>query len=188
MRDRDIRDELLPLLNSQYKNDSDTLIVEELGLCQGIARIDLAVVNGSIHGYEIKSEKDNLKRLQTQQEIYNKVLDYVTIVADTRHLHKIEQTVPSWWGIEEVTVQNGMPCTSALRTSTRNPAVDPSALVQLLWRDEALTLLKTYNLLKGVSSKPRKVLWDRLASSLSLSELSAGIREIIKARDNWRAA
>ncbi len=187
MRDADIRNVLVPDLKLQYDN-SDTLIIQELGLCQGSVRVDVAVVNGSIHGYEIKSERDTLSRLESQQEIYNKVLDFVTIVADTRHLQKIEQTVPCWWGIDKVTEKNGIPSTCTIRPGSRNPKVDPLSLVQLLWRDEALELLRKYNLHKGITSKPRRVLWDRLANNLSLSLLSTEIREVIKKRENWRPA
>jgi len=36
----------------------------------GASRIDRAVVNGSVHGYEIKSETDDLTRLPAQARAY----------------------------------------------------------------------------------------------------------------------
>ncbi len=188
MRDKDIRGILLPFLNSKYERDSDTLIIEELGLCQGTSRIDLAVVNGSIHGYEIKSEKDTLIRLEAQQETYNKVLDYVTIVASPRHLEKITTIVPEWWGLNEANYLEGILHISSIRGYSMNPSIDPLSLVQLLWRDEALDVLREYGLHKGLVRKPRKVLWECLAHSLPITELRKNVREKIKARDNWRPA
>ena len=44
------------LANLQQRSGPGTLIVEELGLCEGAVRIDVAAINGSIHGYEIKSD------------------------------------------------------------------------------------------------------------------------------------
>ncbi|WP_128815240.1 hypothetical protein [Vibrio sp. 624788] len=41
-------------LKSQHE-DNQTLVIDELGLMHGSNRIDIAVVNGCIHGYEIKS-------------------------------------------------------------------------------------------------------------------------------------
>ena len=73
MRDIDIR-RRLRADERLHPWDSNTRIVEELGLCQGVARVDLAVVNGTIHGYEIKSERDTLTRLSGQAEIYNHII------------------------------------------------------------------------------------------------------------------
>ena len=66
MRDSDIREVLLDSWQKKYFSDESTRVFEELGLCQGDARVDVAVVNGSIHGFEIKSERDSLDRLSNQ--------------------------------------------------------------------------------------------------------------------------
>ena len=188
MRDIDIRKVLLKSFQNQYKNDSDTLIIPELGLCQGDARVDLAVVNGLIHGYEIKSERDTLNRLSGQQYIYNKVLDCVTVVAGSSHLSKIKKTVPKWWGISEAKYNNDKLIIVEVRPSKENSTVDPSALVQLLWRDEALSILKQRNLHMGVVSKPRNLMWGRLVECLSLEELRCEVRQKNKERQHWRSA
>ncbi len=60
MREIDIRLALRAKLEKLHPGESDTLLGQELGLCQGFARVDLAVVNGTVHGYEIKSEQDTL--------------------------------------------------------------------------------------------------------------------------------
>ena len=60
MKDIDIREELRNTTPSQFKYDSTTKIVEELGLSEGAFKIDIAVINGSLIGYEIKSEEDTL--------------------------------------------------------------------------------------------------------------------------------
>ena len=48
------------------------MILDELGICRGRVRIDLTVVNGLLHGYEIKSERDTLARLETQADLYGR--------------------------------------------------------------------------------------------------------------------
>ncbi|MBI4849787.1 MAG: sce7726 family protein [Nitrospirae bacterium] len=188
MRDIDIRKVLLKSFRRQYKNDTDTLLIPELGLCQGNARVDLAVVNGLIHGYEIKSERDTLNRLAGQQDIYNKVLDCVTVVAGSCHLLKIKKRVPSWWGISEAKFKNKKLTIIEVRPCKKNASVNPSALVQLLWRDEALSILKQRNLHRGVVSKPRNLIWGRLVECLSLEELRFEVRQKIKERQHWRSA
>jgi hypothetical protein len=188
MRDIDVRRKLRVEVGRSHECELDTLIVEELGLCQGIARVDLAVVNGSVHGYEIKSESDTLARLPGQTDIYNRTLDFVTIIAAPNHSKKILALVPRWWGIW-TTVEDGRDLRlEKVRESSRNPGVDPYALAQLLWRDEALQALTERNLASGVKSKPREELWRRLASELTLAELGEIVRDGLKRRGlEWRA-
>ena len=188
MRDIDIRrrlraDERLRL------GESDTRIVEELGLCQGLARVDIAVVNGTIHGYEIKSEKDTLTRLPSQATIYNSVLDYITVVTAPTHADKICTIIPDWWGIWVVADGQAGIQLEALRESVQNPGVSAFALAQLLWRDEALRALVDRGLAEGLRSKSRREIWHRLASELTLEELGNTVRECIKNRgSDWRVA
>lgn len=187
MRDKEIRNVLLQHLHKKYHNDSNTLIIEEFGLCQGNSRVDIAVINGTIHGYEIKSEQDTLRRLPRQKKIYNEVFDYVTIVASTHHLSKIRKQVPEWWGLKEVQCVDDNIRLVKKRTCKKNRMVNSLALVQLLWREEAFEILKRRKIHQGLSGKPRRQLWARLAESLTLDELSDQIREKIKMRAHWRS-
>src|SRR6187402_1509374 len=57
--DPDVRALLREYLEDVHKG-SDTRLLEELGLCQGDVRVDVAVVNGELSGYEIKSPSDTL--------------------------------------------------------------------------------------------------------------------------------
>lgn len=188
MRDIDIRRALLAEMDRLHPDKSDTLVVEELGMCQGLARVDVAVVNGTVHGYEIKSERDTLARLTSQAEIYSKALEFVTIVAAPNHIAGIEAIVPSWWGIWSAKqVGRNMQLTEE-RGAQRNPSLAANALVQFLWRDEALNILLEHNLASGVSSKSRQYIWDRLSSAFTVDELGNFVRARLKQRPpNWRA-
>lgn len=186
MRDIDIRNKLLKELIRTEARDS--LIVEEFGLCRGTVRIDLVVVNGSFNGYEIKSEKDTLMRLPNQQEIYSKIFDTVTIVAGSNHLGEVGVQIPDWWGIwlardekEEIEFE-------IVRTPKKNPNIDAISLAQCLWRDEVMKILKDIDLHRGLLSKPRMVLWQKLAESVSVEKLGEHVRQHLKGRDNWRSA
>ncbi len=187
MRDPDIREVLLSTLQKKHSNEQNTLVIEELGLCQGDARVDVAVINGCMHGYEIKSERDSLARLSGQREIYNKVLDKITVIGSTCHLSKIEQMVPVWWGICSAEFQEGLLTIQEIRPTKTNTSVDPNCLVQLLWRDEALEVLKQRNLHKGFTSKSRKVLWQRIVECLPALEIGSIVRDQIRSRQCWRA-
>lgn len=188
MHDSDIREVLLDSLQKKHFSDETTQVFEELGLCQGDARVDVAVVNGSIHGYEIKSERDTLGRLSNQLPIYNRTLDYVTVVAGACHIGKLKKAIPSWWGIVEASGEKSDIKLNSLRKGKQNPSLDPKAIVQLLWRDEALEILKNIGHQKGVVSKPRKLIWDRVVSCLTVDELCEAVRKNLKARKSWRIA
>ena len=188
MNDSDIRQVVLSKLNREYHDDPKTMIIEELGLCQGDARIDIAVVNGSIHGFEIKSDKDTLRRLNNQIEIYNRSLSFVTLVVGEKHLTAALKLIPKWWGVIIANENSDQkPLLRIRRKAKSNLFLDPFAVAQLLWRDEALTALKRKGLHKGFANKPRAVLWRRLAEHLPTEELPSLVRSFFKARENWRS-
>jgi hypothetical protein len=187
LKDRHIREPLLALFQKEKKREDGYLVVEELGLCQGNARVDIAVINGHIHGYEIKSEKDDLSRLPGQMDIYCKTLDAVTVVTTQKHLDQLQQVIPAWWGITLASETDTGVSLQELKASQQNPSPDATSLVQLLWRDEALLALKKLGLEKGMISKPREAIWNRLTSALTLEELRAVVLETLKQRQYWRA-
>lgn len=187
-RDIDIRIELKRKFAIQYPPSSDTLIIEEMGLCQGISRVDIAVINGEINGYEIKSESDTLERLPGQVEIYSQVLDNVTLVAGKNHLNKIYDIIPKWWSVLIAEYQQDKVKIYKEREGYSNPSVNPFSLAQLLWREEALEILNRFDIAKGLQSKPRRILWEKLAQYFSVPELKSLVRDKIKSRTSWRAA
>jgi hypothetical protein len=188
MRDIDIRRALRTEMEHRHAGETETLIIDELGMCQGIARVDLAVVNGSVHGYEIKSERDTLTRLPAQSDVYSQALEFVTIVAAPHHLARIEALVPRWWGIWSATQAGAQVRLATVRDAQRNPSLEPLALVQFLWRDEAWEILAEYSLAAGMSGKSRHHLWHRLATSFTVDELGDFVRARLKQRgEDWRA-
>lgn len=188
MCDRDIRLALRKRLDVAHQYDQNTLVIEELGLCEGAARVDIAVINGSIEGYEIKSERDTLYRLRGQVEIYNKTLNKVTIVAGAQHIKKVAELVPDWWGVEEIFLENGEVAFHPRRQPSLNPSIDAHSVVQLLWREEAVEVLKDLGLSKGMLTKPRTTIWSKLADSLPVEELCTVVRERMLSRRDWRSS
>ena len=81
MNDVEIRQNFHRKILRRQHAHKDTLVIDELGLQHGKCRADIAVVNGHLVGYEIKSSSDSLSRLKQQVESYNAVFDRVFIVA-----------------------------------------------------------------------------------------------------------
>jgi len=187
--DKTIRAALRENLRKIYESDSTVTIIEELGLAHGEARIDLAVVNGSIHGYELKSDLDTLRRLPEQMRIYNSILDYVTLVVGKNHLLDAFNIIPEWWGvtIAKVSSSGNKISFCNIRDADENPEKNSVAIANLLWREEALHILEEKGVAGGVRSKSRQVLYKRLAEVLNQNELRAKVREYLSTREDWRS-
>jgi hypothetical protein len=84
--DEEIRSALHKKKLKRYHDCPDTLVIDELGLAHGKNRIDIAVLNGFVHGYEIKSSKDTLSRLPAQFDEYRRSLEKISIVAAKNHM------------------------------------------------------------------------------------------------------
>jgi hypothetical protein len=138
MRDADIRRVLRQELDRSFNTDA-TRIIEELGLCRGTVRVDIAVVNGILKEYEIKSEQDTLTRLSAQAATYNRIFDTMTVVVAERHLRAAAVLIPSWWGIQVASCRAApLLNIEQVRGESTNPSIDPGSLVQLLWRTKRL--------------------------------------------------
>jgi hypothetical protein len=187
MNDHQLRQALKSKVLARYAKDPDTRIVDELGLRHGAARIDLAVVNGIIHGFELKSDKDNLKRLPHQATIYNSVLDKVTLVVGTRHAKEAMKLVPDWWGIKVATMgsRGGFEFTD-VRRARANPSVDSLSVSKLLWRNEALALLVELSEADCVRHKPRAFIYAHLAAIADSALIRERVRHQLKFRTDWR--
>jgi hypothetical protein len=186
MRDRDIRDVLDAELRRQHPKN-DTWIFHEFGVAHGASRVDIGLVNGSLEGFEIKSERDTLRRLPAQVAAYNRVFDRVAIVASGKHVDPLLAEVPQWWGVMHAIETPAGVAIEVYRQGRDNPQRDPLALAELLWRDELLAALDARDLVDGVRSKPKRVLQQTLTAALDLDDLSAIVREALKRRD-WRSA
>ncbi len=187
--DKIIRAGLKRNLEKVHRGEADTKIIEELGITHGEARIDIAVVNGVLHGYELKSDMDTLIRLPNQIKIYNSVLDKVTLVVGRNHLHEAIKIVPEWWGITVAKITNEDQYISFynIREAEQNPTPDNISIAALLWRNEALKILEDVNKAKGIRSKTRKVIYERLAEVLDQQSLGQKVRECLRTRVNWRS-
>ena len=185
MHERELRTALHAHLKDNHLHDDDTLIVNEFSI-DGLDRVDVATINGSLTGYELKSAHDNLLRLERQAPSYSRVMDYLFLVATNAHLSRARVMIPSWWGVITVTTAGGSIFLRQSRQARPNPRIDAPALARLLWRDEALGILTARELDKGLRTKPRAELCDRLATQLPLQELRYEVREQIKGRRCWR--
>jgi hypothetical protein len=164
-----------------------TLIINELGLVHARARVDVAVINGCVHGYEIKSEADTLKRFDRQLAIYSTCLEKLTFVCAEKHLTALYSSAPIWCGLLLVVKgpRSGLDFIS-VRKADRNPELDKLKLAYLLWRPEVIDLLIRLDAPRPLLKKSRVEMYDFIAERLSTSEITAYIRDCFISRETWR--
>jgi len=93
--DEAIREALIERLVRRTRPGVRTSIIHELGLREDRARINVAVVAGArLHGYEIKSDRDDSARLRRQILIYGSVLHRATLVAGDKAARWALERVP----------------------------------------------------------------------------------------------
>jgi hypothetical protein len=186
--DRIIRTALKADLEKLHAGDDKLRIVEEFGIEHGAIRIDIAVVNGLLHGYEIKSDRDTLLRLPEQMDAYNSVFDQVTLVVGKQHLYDAIRMVPDWWGITVAKLgTNDSVVLNRIREAKDNAGQSNISIARLLWRREALGILEEAGKADGLRSKPRKFIYERLSTILDQETLEEKVREILFFREDWRS-
>lgn len=177
MDDPGIRRLLRPWLRRQHPGDSR--VIDELGLCRGQVRVDVAVVGELVHGYEIKSDRDNLRRLPAQVKVYSQVLDRATLVVGQAHYERASALIPVWWGLVRILAGAGL---EVVREPGGNPSLDKRALVELIWRPQALELLEQRGAARGVRGRTRPAIWDRVCAVLTTDEVADVVRRQLKKR------
>ncbi len=166
---------------------NETLVIDELGLAHAKARIDIAVINGCVHGYEIKSAVDTLYRLPGQISLYQDCLEKLTIVCAENHLDGVRKLAPYWCGIILANKgPRGAIHFDIVQNSRRNPQVQTASLAQLLWRDEARQILSRFDIEPSILRKPRKTLYQELASRMTEREITKYIKSFMCSRQRWR--
>lgn len=185
LTDYDIRIKLIEKIHKENK-DKHYRIIEEFVICDGLARTDVALVNGIMHGYEIKSDSDSLERLANQVKCYDSTFDRNTIVVGQKFAGKIHDYVPKHWGIEVAYINRfGNVTIKRLRASKINKGISASNLLDLLWNPEIKSYLKD-NKIKGYSNKDKAGLKELVTSYISLKDIRDFTRETLKTRTGWR--
>ncbi|NOK05813.1 MULTISPECIES: sce7726 family protein [Myxococcus] len=184
MRDADIRPLLVRAVRARYP---DARVMDELGLMYGHVRVDVAALSPNcLHGYEIKGDADDLRRLPEQVRLYSEALDRCTLAVGERHLHKAAPLLPPWWGIVRARQVDGALVLEPEREDQENPEPTAHATLHLLWRPELLALLDAAREAKGIRSASKGRLFRRALERIPADELRAHVRRVLVTREGWR--
>ncbi|MAN26962.1 MULTISPECIES: sce7726 family protein [Mesonia] len=105
------------------------------------SRVDFITINGRTTSYEIKSEFDNLSKLEKQVNDYSKAFEYNYVVLDIKHKKKAECIIPSYFGI--LTFRNDKIFQS--RKASLNKNIQSKVQLSLLSKKELLRGFLTHN-------------------------------------------
>ncbi len=191
-KDSTIRSALRNILSGDLENcrqsGHQAEVFEELGICHGTTRIDFAIINGLMHGYEIKSDRDTLKRLPEQVKEFSNVFDRMTLVVGKHHLYHAIHVIPDWWGVIVAKINaNNKIIFQTIRESEDNKEQAEISIARLLWREEALRILEEQNEAIGMRTKPREILYKKLTEILDIQTLKETVSSLLIAREGWRS-
>src|SRR5258708_2148774 len=142
-------------------------------------RADVAVIGNTLDGFEIKTHRDNLRRLPRQAEAYTRVFDRCHAGVARRPLELTVAPLPAGRGVHVIDEGPGF---VLIRAAGVNGDVDPEILVRLLWRDEAYGALRDF----GAQPDPaagRVRLWEHLLGLLDVDGLKQTVRGALLSRD-----
>lgn len=178
-----VRDALRRSLLEDHRGPAQT--IDEFWVPLSHERADLAVVGRTMAAFEIKTEGDTLRRLPRQAAAYGRVFDKCTAVLARRHHECALAILPEWWGVTAISV-NGHIAFDEVRKPRRNPGVEPSTLVRLLWRDEARAALIALGE-PPVETATRSSMWSALLEATDVAVLRRIVRRALLARDGAAA-
>jgi hypothetical protein len=179
-RDPELRELLVRRLDHQYGDDPDTFLCHEFTICRSRARIDVAVINGSLTGFEIKSAADRLDRLPRQCREYERVFDTITVVSAPGHLLGVIDLVPDWYGIwmADPGAERSL---EPVRQAHANPQPSTRARLALLWRSEMLSVAAEH-CVPTARRATRRMLVDQLMETVPPAALHGAVKDRLKTR------
>jgi hypothetical protein len=157
-------------------------VVEEVGICDHQARIDVSLFNDDWHGYEIKSTADTLKRLPSQLELYARVCGTVTVVCAPKHLVGVRKLVPDWVGVVLAYVDDNRVRFHQDLPALPNPNPRLEHIARSLWCAELQALL-TKLAVRGRSAMTRPEMAQALVKAMSEGEVMATAMNLFRKRD-----
>lgn len=185
--ERQIREHITTRAARYFRHHGDVLFVEELEIDKGQARIDIAFIGAHLVGVEIKSPQDDLSRLPSQSEAFSRYFEYVMLVADRQFIPEAEEIVPSWWGLTSIQTMDQRVRFRQVRRPKLNPSMDIAAFVQLLWKEELLSLVHQLLGTQPSIRSPKRELRNMLMSLPDTDLLLRRSVELMTRRTDWRA-
>ena len=144
----------------------------------------LLVTENEMIGFEFKSDKDTLNRLEHQIHDYERFCDRNYLVTGQKYREKAPEEIPEHWGIyvvylnEEDTLQ--LECIRKAQPNSKRMRLHNQ--LRLLWRSELIPIVRKYKL-GGVTAKNKLELVRTLEHNLSKDIQRQELLEALIERD-----
>lgn len=156
------------------------VLVNEMVVGDWSRRADLAVVNGKLHAFEIKSDLDTLNRLEGQIGTYLLRFDKVTVVTTQKHLTRIKGMTPDNVEIWVISDTEGATGIRVVRRGQTKEVTNMRILCGFLLKTELAAFLRQQGQKIGADTY-RETLID-LVEKFPVSRLRAYLLSAIKVR------
>lgn len=144
----------------------------------------LLVTETEMVGFEFKSDKDNLNRLERQIHDYERYCDRNYLVTGQKFKERASEEIPEHWGIYLVYLDDResiqLECIRKARANSKRMRLHNQ--LRILWRSELIPIIKKYHL-GGVTRKNKLELVRTLEHNLSKDILRAELLEALIERD-----
>ena len=144
----------------------------------------LLVTETEMIGFEFKSDKDTLNRLEHQIHDYERFCDRNYLVTGQKYREKAPEEIPEHWGIyvvylnDEDTLQ--LECVRKAQPNSKRMRLHNQ--LRLLWRSELIPIVRKYKL-GGVTAKNKLELVRTLEHNLSKDIQRQELLEALIERD-----
>lgn len=144
----------------------------------------LLVTEEEMIGFEFKSDKDNLNRLERQIHDYERYCDRNYLVTGQKFKGKAPEEVPEHWGIYVVSLDENdlLQLECVRKAAPNNKRMRLHNQLRLLWRSELIPIVRKYQL-GGVTAKNKLELVRTLEHNLSKEQLRSELLEALIERD-----
>lgn len=178
MLDKEMREPLFDFLEEFY---GKIRIFEEKNA--GGSRADvIGVIDGSLIGFEIKSDSDFYTRLKTQTRDYDKFCDINFLVIGKSHERNADKYIPPYWGIICIYKENEEIKTEMLQIPGRNPLVSMKKQIEFLWRPELYQIQK-WNQMPEYKQKSKQFVREKILEKVPEEVLKRQMTDLLFERD-----
>ncbi|WP_080428047.1 sce7726 family protein [Burkholderia ubonensis] len=176
------RDIKVALISKLYEKGllEDAALINEMVVANWSRRADLAVANGHLQAFEIKSDFDSLKRLDGQLSTYISRFEKVTVVCASRFTEEVLRRAHPRVEVLEVIESNEAISFRLVRRGKLHRLQDRQILLGFLLKTEIQNLLKQNSIGFEVDCA-RHVLED-LATAISPSKIRTFLLTALKQR------
>ena len=158
----------------------DAVLINEMVVANWSRRVDLAVANGRLHAFEVKSDLDTLRRLPGQLSTYLDRFDKVTIVTTSRFAKIIRDMTDDCVEIWEASETSEGVALKIIRRGRSADVVNRRVLCGFLHKPELVSYL-TSNKIFANTDMPREILVN-LTESTSVRAMRKFVLSALKVR------